>query len=43
MNQVLVRVDPSTGDADAAADSNWSTTDETVDRPANSIVRAVRA
>ena len=72
LNQVLVRVIPSTGDADAATRdvlkrvqdervcwlggtrwhgmdatrisvSNWSTTDEDVDRSADSILRAVRA
>jgi glutamate/tyrosine decarboxylase-like PLP-dependent enzyme len=72
LNQVLVRVVPSSGDADAATRealkrvqdervcwlggtrwhgmdamrisvSNWSTTDEDVDRSADSILRAVRA
>ena len=71
LNQVLVRVEPATGDAEAATRdalrivqeegvcwlggtrwhgleamrisvSNWSTTDEDVDRSADSIVRAVR-
>jgi hypothetical protein len=72
LNHVLVRVIPSTGDADAATRgvlkrvqeervcwpggtrrhgmdamrisvSNWSTTDEGVDRSADSILRAVLA
>jgi len=72
LNQVLVRVVPVAGDADAATKdalravqeericwlggsrwhgldamrisvSNWSTTDEDVDRSAESILRAVRA
>ena len=71
LNQVLVRVAPTGGDADAATDrvlravqeervcwlggttwhgmralrisvSNWSTTDEDVDRSVDSILRAVR-
>jgi glutamate/tyrosine decarboxylase-like PLP-dependent enzyme len=71
LNQVLVRVVPPTGDADAATRealrlvqeervcwlggshwqgvdamrisvSNWSTTDEDIDRSADSIIRAVR-